>query len=773
MNKIIKNSSIWDLHLHSCMSPKSTGNLIGMSVDEYVDYLNKTFNKYPDLEMISFTDHNKINFEVYEEFYSKNEKVVLIPGIELDLLLNKNDDETKHILIYFNVSRNELKQFSDKLNKFIINNEKLLLDDVLDFLVGNKIEFVLNPHAFKQGKRGIESDWTTEDITNSEAHKYMDQFFCFWETSGKSAIARAKQFINDFNIENRISIVSFSDSCSKEKLEEYLKHPNQYFNSLPNFKGIELVGTDCRRIVNNPYNISKKSNGDFISKIVINNKKIEFSPKLNTIIGGRGSGKSLLLDSVALHLSSKVSQNSNYLSDERIKYIKKINIDIYNGHGDKMNIDEMAFDYFNQSYVNKIFENSDSTKALAMYFETEFKSISDINDSEILQNLKNEFNLEIKNIDAKEKSNISGLCEKFIKTDNLGFNFKFYKSNLTSLKKISYLSKKSFRKKIDDSKLIPKELTSDDEIKSELNILFELLNKKIHLKNEDKIIASAKNYFINSYLEYVKSKSNTEKEKQNIESNFVTSIELIENEYIQRVSIINSYIKIAKLFNPEYVNNNVITISDGNKFKFEKNLIIQNPINYLEEILRKYLDKRNIYDCSLKNLIDIFCFHLDDYIKESKEKDMLIEELLSLNLKIKKNNKIYYSTDGEEYEDLYGMSPGTQTNILMEYIVSKDTSIPLLIDQPEDNIDNETIYGKLTKWFSSLKNQRQILVVTHDANIVINSDAENLIVSNKIDKDLFDYRYGALEYKDNILSASKILDGGTEAVERRLKKYGR
>ena len=119
------------------------------------------------------------------------------------------------------------------------------------------------------------------------------------------------------------------------------------------------------------------------------------------------------------------------------------------------------------------------------------------------------------------------------------------------------------------------------------------------------------------------------------------------------------------------------------------------------------------------------------------------------------------------------MSPGTQTNILMEYIVSKDTKIPLLIDQPEDNIDNETIYTKLTSWFRRLKLKRQVIVVTHDANIVVNADAENVIIASKKSDDQFIYDYGALEYENILNRISIILDGGVEAVERRLKKYGR
>lgn len=87
--------------------------------------------------------------------------------------------------------------------------------------------------------------------------------------------------------------------------------------------------------------------------------------------------------------------------------------------------------------------------------------------------------------------------------------------------------------------------------------------------------------------------------------------------------------------------------------------------------------------------------------------------------------------------------------------------------------ENETIYRDLTEWFNKLKTRRQVIVVTHDANIVINSDAENVIIATKNKDGSFDYSYGAMEYGDILNRISCILDGGIEAVERRLKKYGR
>lgn len=177
-------------------------------------------------------------------------------------------------------------------------------------------------------------------------------------------------------------------------------------------------------------------------------------------------------------------------------------------------------------------------------------------------------------------------------------------------------------------------------------------------------------------------------------------------------------------------------------------------------------------ELDLKKSIEYYCFNTSKKLKEGKNIENLDEDLLSFDLKYDYHPQIEYLNENYEYEDIFNVSPGSQTNILMEYLVYKDTDKPLLIDQPEDNVDNQTIYNKLRIWFSKLKHKRQVIVVTHDANIVINSDAENIIVASHPSIDKFDYMYGALEYGTNLVVASNILDGGKEAVKRRLKKYG-
>ena len=194
------------------------------------------------------------------------------------------------------------------------------------------------------------------------------------------------------------------------------------------------------------------------------------------------------------------------------------------------------------------------------------------------------------------------------------------------------------------------------------------------------------------------------------------------------------------------------------KYEIRKYLLsINSDLKYAYELKEKY---REFNLTASYNNCDI-------------ELDNLIDELKTLkSLNINVVNSIYYKEDKKEIINIKNLSPGTKANILMEYIVFKDTKVPLLIDQPEDNIDNKTIYKVLTDWFTTLKNKRQVIVATHDANIVVNGDAENVIICEQKNDNEFVYEYGALETANVLEKISNILDGGNEAIKRRLLKYG-
>lgn len=101
MKNICLQSAVWDLHIHSNKCTKPDKELAKLSTEKYIDQLLSLFADYPALKMISFTDHNSISEEVYNEFSSRGSNVTLLPGIEIDMKLTETGD-SKHLVVYFN-----------------------------------------------------------------------------------------------------------------------------------------------------------------------------------------------------------------------------------------------------------------------------------------------------------------------------------------------------------------------------------------------------------------------------------------------------------------------------------------------------------------------------------------------------------------------------------------------------------------------------------------------------------------------------------------------
>jgi len=95
---------------------------------------------------------------------------------------------------------------------------------------------------------------------------------------------------------------------------------------------------------------------------------------------------------------------------------------------------------------------------------------------------------------------------------------------------------------------------------------------------------------------------------------------------------------------------------------------------------------------------------------------------------------------------------------------------PLIFDQPEDDLDNEFIIKELVAIFRGIKRFRQVIVVTHNANLVVNADSEQVVVAIN-DDGCLTYKSGSLE--DPVINSAirRILEGGDEAFRRREQKY--
>ncbi|WKL50055.1 AAA family ATPase [Flavobacterium pectinovorum] len=121
------------------------------------------------------------------------------------------------------------------------------------------------------------------------------------------------------------------------------------------------------------------------------------------------------------------------------------------------------------------------------------------------------------------------------------------------------------------------------------------------------------------------------------------------------------------------------------------------------------------------------------------------------------------------------LSPGERgAALIVFYLLLDNNDIPLIIDQPEDNLDNHSVYKILVPFIKDAKKRRQIIIVTHNPNLAIVSDAELVIHVNidKENKNTFSFNAGAIENKKINNTIVDILEGTEPAFIKRKDKYG-
>lgn len=772
MEKIVYEAQIWDLHVHTPYKyNKSAHSYDNDSNPKFVEKILKIINENDKkLKMISFTDHNYFNVEVYKLFKKiiGDIDIQIIPGIEVDLKISRNDKKSKHILFYFPEDSN-YDDLGELLNTYIESEEKdISFDDFITFLFENSIRFAISPHAFKQGCRGIETNWTDDD--NNKNHQrvkmYSTNFFVFWEAD-KGSVPYAKEFINKYYEDGEEAIANFSDSHDYATFEKHLNDPTQYFYSLNNFNGILMASSETERIVSK---IRSKSTEQKIKEVIIYDQPIFFSDRLNVIIGGRGKGKSILLDKIGYYFECN-NEMRNQIKSSRRNFLNKIPIRVLNFNGNEINKD-FKVKYLQQSYIEELF-NDESSKKIELYFKEEFESVNIENVEIIFNKLKNEL-LQINkkssigmNVYGIDKKLINSVKKKFSSTD---------KRNDEELIGLAIKSNNKMIKYNDYIKTCIPSRVLNDEINQNIYKLTSSILKSIISYNLDIL----KNYKLENISYEVLKDSNEKLDSAIKEKNEIINMikEKLINEYEQRMfafRIVNKLYSFPEEQAKLKIEYNEYPGENSNKFYFIKFNNIEHPVEFARRILIEAINGTVVHNKDKLNNRELFMYLIkdDNMFNSSYTRDSILNCLKKLEgIRNETKNKIIHYVDfDKEYQDLSISSPGMQTNSLMEYILNQDSDIPLLIDQPEDNVDNQSRYSMLTKWIKNVKNNRQIILVSHDANIVINGDAENIIVADCIDSN-FSYSCGALEYENNIDIAAKILDGGKDAIRRRMQKYG-
>lgn len=130
----------------------------------------------------------------------------------------------------------------------------------------------------------------------------------------------------------------------------------------------------------------------------------------------------------------------------------------------------------------------------------------------------------------------------------------------------------------------------------------------------------------------------------------------------------------------------------------------------------------------------------------------------------------YRTSTSGSYKSLSTASAGQKTTAILTFLLSYGAA-PLILDQPEDDLDNRLVYDLVVDRLKKAKEKRQIIVVTHNANIPVNGDAEYIISMNSDSKTLEVLHTGTVEQLDIKKEICDVMEGSEEAFDMRYRRY--
>lgn len=651
---------------------------------------------------------------------------------------------------------------------------------------------------------------------------------------------------------------SFSDSSTKDRLGNC----KTWIKADPTFEGLKQIlfePEDRVRICDSKPEY--KYDYDVIDRVELNSantwhQTIYLNQNLNSIIGGRSTGKSTLLASLAAAF--------NCIDDvDNKEYINQLrdSVHVYWRDGQE-NVDKYI-EYFPQNKISKVAEPQETDKLLMDILlgkedvKIEYdrhKSLMASRFSIIQANVALYF--EKRRLYSEKKQYIKGIG------DEKGINIEIKKLEKQRNEYQSKLTDKNeaLTVYIKDAEVIRKQMMMKSLLLKESEILkqhqqdcFVVINNSITLPNLvtehslelSRIIKSAtekantevqkiitqileKNtqsiLKIDAQIAEIQSKSEYIEGKQIFEANrTLTDIIKQLDELNKKLALITRETETAQKLYEEFkeIGRNLLSmhisyldamndIAFKMRLQYEDVLLISDIIlkptlsNALSECISlrsaamnelidnvvKGFNKRtkaDIEDC-LKNLLNK-ALRNEIPFKAGYDAQSFISKILSENWYGLSLNVEY---DGDNLKD---MSPGKRSFVVLKLLLDfSDKKSPILIDQPEDNLDNRAIYSDLVKYIRKKKKERQIILVTHNPNIVVGADSEEVIIANQNGKNSpndngikFQYLCGSLENsKDRINDETKpildrcgvrehvcdILEGGKNAFMDREHKYG-
>ncbi|RLG55823.1 MAG: chromosome segregation protein SMC, partial [Candidatus Hydrothermarchaeota archaeon] len=147
------------------------------------------------------------------------------------------------------------------------------------------------------------------------------------------------------------------------------------------------------------------------------------------------------------------------------------------------------------------------------------------------------------------------------------------------------------------------------------------------------------------------------------------------------------------------------------------------------------------------------------------------EKLLELEALFPEDKIVIKLRVDNDYKDIEKLSDGQKATALLLLLFAQEDRI-LILDQPEEDLDNRFIYEDVVKILRGYKSKRQFVIATHNANIPVIGDSEQIIVLESESGACKVIDTGSVDKKHIRNHVKKIMEGGEEAFRLRAEKYG-
>lgn len=806
---------------------------------------------------------SKLSFEYKDRPYSATKAQLVSLGKALDSSLTEDKAYLKGV--------GQFIPSVDSLKKLFSNDPELRENTII--IVSNSSNDGVTGAA--NNFSHVEANSSDFDATRQSIYQFVDAIFS-GNPSDISYFLGEKSDSPDEVIRKCGSLKPCFHGCDAHTNAKLFEPDNQrycWIKSDPSFNGLKQVLYEPKdRVRISPLMPEEKSDYHVIDRIVIDDpdfspEPIQFNDKLSCIIGGKSTGKSILLHNLALTIDKNQVEEKTEKSKTKTRVLTKVKVFWKDGEVNETGVqnDSHKIVYIPQTYLNQLSdENEEKTeidsiveeiilqndnarisheqmlKEIREYKPSLDKRIYDaVQINEEIQSIKKEM-AEIGSRAGIEKQ-LDGLKkQKEIESKELSISEEDISKYDTAVSELTKLNVQVQTIENDISivdsivsVVIPVETDKamSDDVRKDISDAVSTIKEKadeLWKEYKLKIIQKYQTKREKTVTDMRNSEIVVDELKEQVESNEAIAelskrIQdeeqrlLIFRDYDKKIDekseelnkIISDLVQTFKRYDDiqeryaASVNGEGSSLNEGSELTFS--VLIPFRTEAFCQRIKQLFDNRVLK--SKKDIINVEDFNIDQFDETALEK--LIKACLNQTIPFSKSftpesalrsildnwyNVTYNVKMGDDLID--EMSPGKKALVLLKLLISlAESKSPILIDQPEDDLDNKSISDDLITFIKKKKIERQIIVVTHNANVVVSGDAEQVIVANQRgnttpnNKFRFEYRTGSIEddlpvYDDSgtiidgILNAQgiqqhicDILEGGEKAFAKRKNKY--